>query len=73
MTQCNSLNIKLSNPQLNKLKSTIRNKTDVALRLSSNMIGNSDELLIDKLQIFVRLLLTSYQLILNCRTLSNLR
>ena len=43
MTQCNSLNIKLSNPQLNKLKSTIRNETDVALRLSSNMIGNSDD------------------------------
>ena len=42
MTQCNILNVKLSNPQLNKLKSTIKNKTDVVLRLSSNMIGNSD-------------------------------
>ena len=43
MTQYNSLNIKLSNPQLNKLKSAIKNKTDVVLRLSSNMIGNSDD------------------------------
>ena len=40
MTQYNSLNIKLSNPQLNKLKSAIKNETDVVLTLSSNMIGN---------------------------------
>ena len=43
MTQCNSLNIKLSNSQLNKLKSAIKNETDVSLRLSSNMIRNSDD------------------------------
>ena len=43
MTQYNSLNIKLSNSQLNKLKSAIKNQTDVALRLSSNMIGDSDD------------------------------
>ena len=43
MTQCNSLNVKLSNSQLNKLKSAIKNGTDVILRLSSNMIGNSDD------------------------------
>ena len=43
MTQCNSLNIKLSNSQLNKLKSAIKNETDVVLRLSSNVIGNSDD------------------------------
>ena len=42
MTQYNSLNVKLSNSQLNKLKSAIKNETDVVLRLSSNMIGNSD-------------------------------
>ena len=41
MTQYNSLNVKLSNSQLNKLKSAIKNETDVALRLSSNVIGNS--------------------------------
>ena len=41
MTQYNSLNVKLSNSQLNKLKSEIKNETDVVLRLSSNMICNS--------------------------------
>ena len=43
MTQYNSLNVKLSNSQLNKLKSAIKNGTDVVLRLLSNMIGNSDD------------------------------
>ena len=43
MTQYNSLNVKLSNSQLNKLKSAMKNETDVVLRLSSNMIGNSDD------------------------------
>ena len=43
MTHYNSLNVKLSNSQLNKLKSSIKNGTDGILRLSSNMIGNSDD------------------------------
>ena len=43
MTQYNSLNVKLSNSQLNKLKSAIKNETDVVLRLSSNMIDNSGD------------------------------
>ena len=43
MTQYHSLNVKLSNSQPNKLKSAIKNETDVVLRLSSNMIGNSDD------------------------------
>ena len=42
MTQYNSLNVKLSNSQLNKLKSAVKNETDAILRLSSNMIVNSD-------------------------------
>ena len=41
MTHYNSLNVKPSNSQHDKLKSAIKNKTDVVLRLSSNMIGNS--------------------------------
>ena len=40
MTQYNSLDVKLSNSQLNKLNSAIKNQTEVVLRLSSNMIGN---------------------------------
>ena len=43
MTQYNSLNVKLSNPQLNKLKSSIKNETDVVLRISSNMVSNSND------------------------------
>ena len=43
MTQYNSLNIKLSNSELDKLKSVIKNATKVFLRLSSNMISNSDD------------------------------
>ena len=43
MTQYNSLNVKLSNSQLNKLKSSIKNETDVVLRISSNMISNSND------------------------------
>ena len=42
MTQCNSLNAKLSNSKLNKLISAIKNETDVVLRLSSNTIGNNE-------------------------------
>ena len=42
MTQYNCLNVKLSNSQLNKLKSPITNESEVVLRLSSNMIGNNE-------------------------------
>ena len=43
MTQYDSLNVKLSNSQLNKLKSSIKNETNVALRISSNMVSNSND------------------------------
>ena len=43
MTQYSSLNVKLSNSRLNKLKSSIKNETDVVLRISSNMVGNSSD------------------------------
>ena len=43
MTQYNSLNVNLSNSQLNKLKSSIKNETDIVLRISSNMVGNSND------------------------------
>ena len=38
MTQYNTLNVKLSNSPLNKLKSAIKNGTEVTLNLSSNLI-----------------------------------
>ena len=48
MTQYNSLNVKLSNSQFNKLKSAIKNETEVILRLSSNMIGNNEDSKLDR-------------------------
>ena len=53
MTQYNSLNVKL-----NKLKSAIEDGTEVALRLSSNMIGDSD----DKINFPYELLSTNRQI-----------
>ena len=43
MTQYNRLNVKLSNSQLSKLKLSIKNETDVVLRISSNMVGDSND------------------------------
>ena len=49
MTQDNSLNVKLSDSQLNELKLAIKNETDVVLRLSSNVIGDNESNFRDKL------------------------
>ena len=72
MIQYNTLNLRLSNSQLNKLKSELKNGTDVILSLSSNMIGNSDDeaifphkFLLSKRQV-AKPLPTTHQLILNC-------
>ena len=58
MTQYNSLNVNLSNSQLNKLKSAIKNETNVIFRLSSNMICNSG----DETNFPHKLLLTNRQI-----------
>ena len=42
MTQYYSLNVKLSNSQLDKLKSAIKNEIGVVLRLSLNMVGDDE-------------------------------
>ena len=39
MTQYNTLNIELSNSQHNKLKSGIKNGTEVTLKISLNVAG----------------------------------
>ena len=67
MTQFNSLNVKLSNSQLNKLKSAIKNETEVVLRPSSNMIGNSD----DGTNFPHKLLLTNRQVANLCKAFPN--
>ena len=38
----NTLNVKLSNSQLNKLKSRIKNGTEVTSKLSSNVVVDSN-------------------------------
>ena len=80
MTQYNSLNVKLSNSQFNKLKSAIKNETEVALRLSSNMIGENEnnfphKLLLTNRQvaIFVKPLQIIYQQILSYQKLNYVR
>ena len=67
MTQYNRLNVKLSNSQLNKLKSAIKNKIEVVLRLSPNMIGESN----DEANFPRELLLTDRQVSATRKALSN--
>ena len=43
MTQYNTLNVTLPNSQLNKLKSGIKSITEVALNISSNVVGDSND------------------------------
>ena len=67
MTQYNRVNGKLSNSQLNKLKSAIKNENDVVIRLSSNMIGHSN----DKANFPHEILLTNKQVSSIRTTFSN--
>ena len=43
MSQYNILNVKLSNSQLNKFNSGIKNDTQVTINLSSNPFGESND------------------------------
>ena len=43
MTQFNRGNVKLSRSQLTKVKAAIKNEIDVVIRLSPNMIGDSND------------------------------
>ena len=65
MTQYNSLNVKLSNSQLNKFKWAIKNKTEVVSRLLSNMIGDNETDFPHKL------LLTNRQVVNICKAFAN--
>ena len=42
MIQYNTLNVKSSDPQLNQLKSRIKNGTELTLKISSNVVGDSN-------------------------------
>ena len=66
MTQYKTLNVKLSNSQLNKLKLRLKNGTKITLKLSSNVIGDSNDEnthITHKFQKFVKLLQMVHQLI----------
>ena len=67
MTQYNRVNVKLSTSQLNKLKSAIKNENDAVIRLSLNVIGDSN----DKVLVFVKHLLIIHLLILNFQKLNH--
>ena len=57
MTQHNTLKVNLSNSQLIKLKSGIKNGTEATLNLPTNLIGNSN----DETNFLHKLLLTDTQ------------
>ena len=65
MTQYNSFNVKLSNSQLNKFKSAIKNKTGLVLRLSLNIVGD------DKTNFPHKLLITNRQVENLCKAFAN--
>ena len=67
MTEYNTLNVKLSNSQLNKLKSVTKNETEVVLRLSSNMIDNSG----DETNFPHKLLLNNREVANLCKSFAN--
>ena len=43
MTQYNTLNVKFSNSQLYKSKSRTKNGTEVTFKISSNVVGDSND------------------------------
>ena len=43
MNQYNTLNVNLSNSQLNKLKSGTKNNAEVTVKIISNVIGDSND------------------------------
>ena len=65
MAQYNSLNVKLSNSQLDKLKPAIKNGTEVVLRLSLNMVSDNESNFRHKL------LLTNRQVVNICKAFPN--
>ena len=66
MTQYNTLNLKLSHSQLNELKSGTKNGTEVTLKLSSNVVGDSN----DAKNFLHKLLLINAQVLRLCKAFS---
>ena len=79
MTRYNTLNVKLFTSKLNKLKAGMKNGTKVNLKISSSVVGDSNDennfphkllLLIHKFQSFIKLLHIIPQLIKKFQNLS---
>ena len=67
MTKYNTLDVKLSNSQLSKLKFGIKKGTEVTLNLSSNLIGNSN----GETSFSHKLLLTDAEVSKICKAFAN--
>ena len=67
MTQYKTLNVKLSNTQLSKLKSGIKNGAEITLKISLNVVGDSD----DENNFLHKLLITNTQVSRLCKTFPN--
>ena len=67
MTQYDTLNLKLSNLQLNKLKSGIKNGAEVTLKTPSNVFGDYN----DENNFPHKLLLTNAQYSKLCKAFAN--
>ena len=69
MTQYNTLNVKLSKSQLNKLKTGIKNGTEVTLKILSNVVVDSN--VVGDFCFSHKILLTNTQVSELCRTFGN--
>ena len=67
MTQYSTLNVKLSNSKLRKLKSGMKDGTDMTLKLSSNVVGDPN----DENDFPHKLLLTNTQVSMLCKAFAN--
>ena len=67
MTESNCLKVKLSNSKINKLKSGIKNCTQVTLNLPSNVQGESN----DEIDFLHKFLWTAAQVSMLCKAFEN--
>ena len=67
MTKYNTLNLKLSNSQLNELKSGIKNGTELTLKISSKIVRDSN----DENNFARKLFVTNTQVLRLCKAFAN--
>ena len=67
MAQYNTLNVKLSISQLNKLTSEVKNGTEVTLKISSNVAGDSN----NENNVLLKLILSNTQVSKLCKAFAD--